>query len=57
MFQGSISAEVIQAAKTKHNITELIGLDLSIAWMHRDRTQFHCDIHGDGRDLNASLIA
>ena len=55
--RGSISAEVIQAAKTKHNIAELIGLDLSIAWMRGSRTQFHCDIHGDGRDLNPSLVA
>ena len=55
--RGSIGPEVIQAAKTRHNIAELIGLDLSIAWMRGNRTYLHCDIHGDGRDLNPSLVA
>ncbi|MCH7485269.1 MAG: hypothetical protein IIA90_09020 [Chloroflexi bacterium] len=55
--RGNISSERIRAAKTKHVLAELIGLDLSIAWTRGGRTYFHCDIHGDGRDLNPSLVA
>lgn len=59
LYRGrtSIPKDKIAVIKRDVNIADLIGRDLSIAWMRGGRTYFHCDLHGDGRDLHPSLVA
>ncbi len=59
LYRGrtSIPKGRIDEIKRSVNIADLIGRDLSIAWMRGGRTYFHCDLHGDGRDLHPSLVA
>ena len=55
--RSSIPPEKIAEVKKKTSIADLIGRDLTIARMSKNRTYFHCDLHGDGRDLHPSLVA